>query len=287
MLDLLTYPNQRLPLCHQMLKHMGQYSAKPKHTMATMPENRDKNRNMNTLPDDDHVVYLSAHVRGRNQYINAVYLSSFHHRRGFVLTQLPIPDNTLIDFWRLVEGCHVTKIVSLGSDKEEKTIKNYCRYWPRGMGEVMTTGPYTITSDSGSKLGDCLSSYRLTLTKADELRREVEVFHYRNWAGEVPGDTSSLLQLVDTVKGDSVKDVTSPIIVQCIDGAAKSGLFCALFDVISRVTYDDEIDAYLTAREVQRIRPQAVATNTQYRYLYHVAQAYIRHVGVYANSGVK
>ncbi|KAK7493650.1 hypothetical protein BaRGS_00015162, partial [Batillaria attramentaria] len=279
--------NSRIDSEFQMLKHMGQYSAKPKHTMATMPENRDKNRNMNTLPDDDHVVYLSAHVRGRNQYINAVYLSSFHHRRGFVLTQLPIPDNTLIDFWRLVEGCHVTKIVSLGSDKEEKTIKNYCRYWPRGMGEVMTTGPYTITSDSGSKLGDCLSSYRLTLTKADELRREVEVFHYRNWAGEVPGDTSSLLQLVDTVKGDSVKDVTSPIIVQCIDGAAKSGLFCALFDVISRVTYDDEVDAYLTAREVQRIRPQAVATNTQYRYLYHVAQAYIRHVGVYANSGVK
>nr|KAG5686704.1 hypothetical protein BaRGS_003031 [Batillaria attramentaria] len=118
--------NSRIDSEFQMLKHMGQYSAKPKHTMATMPENRDKNRNMNTLPDDDHVVYLSAHVRGRNQYINAVYLSSFHHRRGFVLTQLPIPDNTLIDFWRLVEGCHVTKIVSLGSDKEEKTIKvNY------------------------------------------------------------------------------------------------------------------------------------------------------------------
>ncbi|KAK7493615.1 hypothetical protein BaRGS_00015127, partial [Batillaria attramentaria] len=283
----------------RMLKYMGQFAAKPKHTMATMPENRDKNRNMDALPDDDYVVYLSAHVRGRNQYINAVYMSSFHHRHGFILTQMPIPSNTLIDFWRLVDGCHVTRIVSLGSDKEEETVENYCRYWPHA-GETSNAGPYSITTNSATKQGPALTSFRLAFTSPNNDRpREVELLHYKNWAGEVPGDTSSLLQLVDTVKAKQTDDVTTPakgvkpnetttpIIVQCIDGAAKSGLFCALCDVISRVTYDDEVDVYLTAREVQRIRPQAVATQTQYRYLYHVAQEYIRHVGVYANSGVK
>nr|KAG5704337.1 hypothetical protein BaRGS_012646 [Batillaria attramentaria] len=108
--------NSRINSEFQMLKYMGQFAAKPKHTMATMPENRDKNRNMDALPDDDYVVYLSAHVRGRNQYINAVYMS------------MPIPSNTLIDFWRLVDGCHVTRIVSLGSDKEEETVETQYRY---------------------------------------------------------------------------------------------------------------------------------------------------------------
>nr|KAG5699346.1 hypothetical protein BaRGS_004283 [Batillaria attramentaria] len=225
--------NARIDKEFQMLKLLGQFSAKPSSSMATMPENLDKNRNTDVLPDDDHLAYLSAYVRGRTQYINAVYLP------------LPIPNNTLIDFWRLVDGCHVTKIVSLGSDHEKETVKN------------------------------------------DESSREVEVLHYKNWADEVPSDTSSLLHLVDTVKAIQTDNASTPIIIQCIDGTAKSGLFAVLCDVISRVTHDDEVDIYLTAREVQRIRPQAVATQTQYRYLYKAAQEYIRHVGVYANSGVR
>nr|KAG5699342.1 hypothetical protein BaRGS_004279 [Batillaria attramentaria] len=279
--------NSRIDKEFQMLKQMGQF-AKPSSSMATMPENLDKNRNMDALPDDEHVVYLSAYVRGRTQYINAVYLPSFYHRHGFVLTQLPIPNNTLIDFWRLVDGCHVTKIVSLGSDHEQETVKNFCQYWPLTSGEVLTTGPYSVTMDASNRLGTFLHSYRLILkSENNDSSREVEVLQYKDWAGQVPSDTSSLLHLVDTVKAKQSDDVTAPIIVQCIDGAAKSGLFAVLCDVISRVTHDDEVDVYLTAREVQRIRPQAVATQTQYRYLYKAAQEYIRHVGVYANSGVR
>nr|KAG5699349.1 hypothetical protein BaRGS_004286 [Batillaria attramentaria] len=121
----------------------------------------------------------------------------------------------------------------------------------------------------------------------DNTFREVEILHYKNWAGEVPSDTSSLLRLVDTVKAKQTDDVTTPIIIQCIDRAAKSGLFAVLCDVISRVTHDGEVDVYLTAREVQRVRPQAVATQTQYRYLYKAVQEYIRRAGVYANSSVR
>ncbi|KAK7486546.1 hypothetical protein BaRGS_00022212 [Batillaria attramentaria] len=279
--------NARIDKEFQMLKQMGQF-AKPNNSMATMPENLDKNRNMDVLPDNDHLAYLTSYVRGRTQYINAVYLPSFYHRHGFVLTQLPIPNNTLIDFWRLVDGCHVTRIVSLGSDHEQETVKDFCQYWPRTSGEVLTAGPYSITMDAFSKLGTCLHSYRLNLKSENgESSREVELLYYTDWAGEVPSDTSSLLHLVDTVKAKQTDDVTTPIIIQCIDGAAKSGLFAVLSDVISRVTHDDEVDVYLTAREVQRIRPQAVATQTQYRYLYKAAQEYIRHVGVYANSGVR
>ncbi|KAK7452243.1 hypothetical protein BaRGS_00039754 [Batillaria attramentaria] len=270
-----------------MLKQMGQFAGKAKHTMATMPENLDKNRNMDALPDDDHVVYLNAYVRGRNQYINGVYMSSFQQQKGFVLTQLPIPDNTLVDFWRLVEGCGVSTVISIGSEEEEKTVT---------AGEVLTTGPYKVTLTTSTALNEHASSYKLAFkTPSEDRSREVELLHYRKWAGEVPSDTSSLLQLVDTVKAKQTDDVTTsakgakpddikpPVVVQCIDGAAKSGLFCALYDVISRVTYDEEVDVYLTAREVQRIRPQAVATQTQYRYLYQALQEYIRHLDVYQN----
>ncbi|KAK7481908.1 hypothetical protein BaRGS_00026816 [Batillaria attramentaria] len=270
-----------------MLQEMGQFAEKPTHTTATMPENLDKNRNMDALPDDNHLAYVTVHLMGRNQYINAVYMSSFRHRRGLLLTQLPLPD-TVVDLWRLVDGCGVRTIVSIGSEDEERTVKGYCRYWPQKATDEFITGPYTIKLTSLNITGDHATSYHLSMvSKTDDRPREVELLHYRNWAGEVPGDTSSLLQLVDTVKAKQTDDVTTPIIIQCIDGSACSGLLCALCDVISRVTYDNEVDVYLTAREVQRIRPQAIKTQTQYRYLYKAAQEYIRHIAVYGNADVK
>jgi hypothetical protein len=44
---------------------------------------------------------------------------SFRQQRGMLLTQLPLAD-TLVDLWRLVEGFHVSTIVSIGSAEEEK-----------------------------------------------------------------------------------------------------------------------------------------------------------------------
>lgn len=44
------------------------------------------------------------------------------------------------------------------------------------------------------------------------------------------------------------------------DGGTKSALFCAIRDVISRITYDREVDVYMTVRKVQNIRPGAVTS---------------------------
>lgn len=44
------------------------------------------------------------------------------------------------------------------------------------------------------------------------------------------------------------------------DGAFRSGLFCALCDVISRVKYDRELDVYTTVRKLHVVRPQSVDT---------------------------
>ncbi|KAK7478581.1 hypothetical protein BaRGS_00030180 [Batillaria attramentaria] len=279
------HPNHRIDREFKMLEEMGKYRPKRSYRMANMKENVDKNRNQDAVPDDDHVVYLNVHVRGRNQYINAVYMSSLRKRQGLVLTQLPIPNKTLVDFWRMVDGCHVNTIVSIGSKNEAETVKDYCCFWPPPAGESITTGPYLITPVLCSVLSDHLVSHTLKLThKTENKVREFQLLNYKDWAGELPDDMSGLIQLVDTVKAED--DATSPIVIQCIDGAARSGLFCAIYDIINRLTYDDEIDVYMTARYVQSIRPQAVSTEAQYRYLYKVAQEYISHLSVYQNTNV-
>ena len=44
------------------------------------------------------------------------------------------------------------------------------------------------------------------------------------------------------------------------DGVSKSGLFCALCDIISQMTYGRVADVYMTVRQVQNVMPQAVAS---------------------------
>ena len=44
------------------------------------------------------------------------------------------------------------------------------------------------------------------------------------------------------------------------DGVARSGVVCALWEVISRLTCDGEVDIYLAVRQVHSVRPEAIAS---------------------------
>ncbi|XP_041347339.1 receptor-type tyrosine-protein phosphatase kappa-like [Gigantopelta aegis] len=81
---------------------------------AHLPENKDKNRNQNIVPASSHRPYFSTHVKGTNDYINAVSLPSCKNKDGFLVTQMPL-ELTVIDFWRMVYEMECTTIVSLTS----------------------------------------------------------------------------------------------------------------------------------------------------------------------------
>ncbi|KAK7503371.1 hypothetical protein BaRGS_00005292 [Batillaria attramentaria] len=277
-------PNQRIDKEFEALRQMRSCFSRPVYHTAVQDENRAKNRNPNALPDDRHLVYLTPHVRGRNQYINAVYMSTFRESRGSIMTQLPLPD-TLMDIWRLVDGCQVNTIVSLGdADIQQDGSSSF--YWPRHVEDTVRTGLYTVTLKSLTKLGSSFTRYNLSLELQDQTdTRSVEVFHYEDWSGEVPSSTTDMLQLLDSL-GDNTRKQRAghPLLVQCIDGAAKSGLFCALHDVISRVTQDQEVDVYLAVRHVHSVRPEAIPSVEQYRYCYELLQQHRNSQNIYANA---
>ena len=56
----------------------------------------------NLLPSDLCRPYLMTTVgRGYDNYINAVFVNGHKTKRGFISTQLPLP-NTVVDFWCLL-----------------------------------------------------------------------------------------------------------------------------------------------------------------------------------------
>ncbi|XP_076448638.1 uncharacterized protein LOC143285265 [Babylonia areolata] len=255
--------------------------AKRKTDTAGLPENSKKNRDPNNPPDDSHLAYLTEYANGRNQYINAVFKSTLTQKLGVLLTQLPLPD-TVVDLWRLVASCHICTIVSLGSKDENKTVQNYAQYWPQKKGKALSTGDYTITLSDTTPLQCGITSYSMTV-KSEGKPWSVKVLHYTGWSGEEPDSISDVIHLVRIVRRAADSNPAAPVLVQCLDGATRSGLFCALYDLISRMMDDEEIDIFSPVRSVHQIRPNAV-TEAQYCYCYKVAQQFKQSLSVYVNT---
>ncbi|XP_025108261.1 receptor-type tyrosine-protein phosphatase kappa-like [Pomacea canaliculata] len=275
--------NYRIDKEFQVLKQMAMFVPKPRHTVAESKENVIKNRNTESLPDDSRLLYLMDRVPGRNQYINAIDMSSFRKRRGLIMTQLPMPD-TVVDMWRLVDGLDINTIVSLGHRDQSKRVKNYCSYWPEAKEDELNTGQHAVNLTSTSALGDHITCFNLSLATQTSTPREVRVLYYDDWADVVPGSISDILQLIDILESWDVEEDASPVVVQCIDGVARSGMFCALYEIIHRAMHDQEIDVYLSVRHVQSVRQQAITTEEQYRYCYQAAQEYKQQNSVYQNT---
>ncbi|KAK7102425.1 hypothetical protein V1264_020644 [Littorina saxatilis] len=278
-------PHPRVDKEFQTLQQMLTLTPAHHHDTASLAENVAKNRNPDILPSDEHLVYLTEHVSGRNQYINAVFMPTFRDHRGSIVTQLPLP-STLVDFWRLVYGNDVSAIVSLSSPNEEQEVKPYCQYWPINEGKTLTFGPYSVYLTSKTeRRGSKVTSYSLNLAKKGvKSVRVVELLQYKGWTGKVGGSTSDILHLIDTLVTLQENTNTDRLVVQCSDGVGKSGLFCALCDIINRMTYDREVDVYMTVRHVQSVTPKALSSVTQYRYCYEVVQNRVREMSVYANA---
>ncbi|XP_070182543.1 receptor-type tyrosine-protein phosphatase mu-like [Littorina saxatilis] len=280
--------NTRIDQEFETLMHMRALTSEPRHDIPLQEENVTKNRNPDALPLDTHIAFLTEHVEGRNQYINAVLMPTFLDPKGSILTQLPLP-STLVDFWRLVYGNDVTTIVSLSSRNEEQEVTPYCQYWSKEEDGPIQTGPYTIYLQSKTSVMQSLTSYMLTVEKkglADV--RPVQLLHYDGWSGEVGCEAGHMLQLLNSLNASAADSAdlqrNQKIVIQCSDGVSKSGLFSALHDVMDCMTYDREIDVYMTARHVHSVAPHAVLSLEQYRYCYEIAQRKYRDMSVYANT---
>ncbi|KAK7476517.1 hypothetical protein BaRGS_00032265 [Batillaria attramentaria] len=206
--------NQKIDAEFEMLTQTKVLMRKHPHTEALKEENIDKNRNHEVLPADRHLVSLTDDIKGRNQYINAVFVKTLFANRGCILTQLPLP-HTLIDIWRLVTGYDVNTIVSLGS--EVLGPEKNCCYWPREQKHPMKFGPFAVTLLSKEQLGEHLTSYSIQLkSKGTSKSREVTLLHYSGWSGELPASTPDVISLVDMMTSQSMDEEKHPVVVQCM-----------------------------------------------------------------------
>ncbi|KAK2176382.1 hypothetical protein NP493_664g00010 [Ridgeia piscesae] len=258
----------------------------PPNCAALMKANITKNRSLDVIPGDKTRPILSTKSPGRSDYINAVFIDSFGKPDGYLLTQMPLPD-TVVDFWRLVFDYKCATIILL----EETCIiyKGDTPYWP-GVDQQQTYGSVTVTllQERDSNVTG-VTERTLSVHVTAKPKRVHKVKQYQLMSGwpktdRLPSSTSTLLSLTELVKQPmSEDDHTGPVILQCMNGASRSGLFCAASHLLWSVAVDQYVDVFHSVQHVRNKRPQAIDSVEQYKFLHQLPADYQKLVRIYEN----
>ncbi|KAL3879734.1 hypothetical protein ACJMK2_032020, partial [Sinanodonta woodiana] len=244
---------------------------------AKKPENKAKNRYDNILPADRHRVFLNS-FPGRNDYINAVVLPSHRRKQGFILTQMPLT-GTVIDFWRMIHDLEVRKIVML--NPESSKGHDIGVYWP-----TTDDAQYGTFSVRLAKQEEGRNYIQRTLAFSVigvQHERFVTQFQFTNWPEnvEAPDNTAAFLEILDVI--GSWQNDEKPIIVHCLNGAERSGLYCVISTVIERLKLEKDVAITQTIKRMRAVRHQIIPNYEQYRFCHECIIEYMKMFETYTN----
>ncbi|XP_041475784.1 receptor-type tyrosine-protein phosphatase T-like [Lytechinus variegatus] len=251
---------------------------------ATNPLNVPKNRYIDKIPMDKHRPFLITEVEDGSNYINASFLPGYTKKDMFIGTQTPLPD-TVVDFWRLIFDYKISTIVMLnGMASEDQSM---AKYWPDASQSEVTYGPFMITFVN-EKHYDGLScrSMELQNTSTKSLVHTVYQLQLTTWPMESEVCTSAISFMELHRRATAWNDTNAedaPILVHCTDGEGTTGTFCALSSVLERLKVEKLIDVFEECKALRAIRPGAVATLAQYKFIHNVIKLSVESRGIYEN----
>ncbi|XP_064604746.1 receptor-type tyrosine-protein phosphatase U-like [Liolophura sinensis] len=249
---------------------------------ALHPENKSKNRSAKILAADSSRPFLSTPVPGGSDYINAVFLPAYKMKRAFILTQTPLP-NTVLDFWRLVFEQNVSSIVMLNVLSKDKPNKSAVKYWPESEAEF---GPFlveTLEIEAGDMCD--VRTLQITYKKEEDKKFTIKQFLCKFWSdGTLSSSVSTgILSVLEEVERWQQQSQNRPILVHCLDGVTKSGLFCVASSVRERLKVDQEVNILQTVKQMRIHRPEIITDLEQFRFLHKLVLAYLESFQTYSN----
>ncbi|KAK2153788.1 hypothetical protein LSH36_286g02007 [Paralvinella palmiformis] len=275
------------------LKHLTEQNPNTRsdNKSGLKEENKDKNRNLELVPDDSKRLFISGIV---GNYINAISSDSFAAHNSRVVTQMPLPQ-TMADFWKLIMGENCRGIIML--NQLDNTDPTCIPYWPKEINGKKTYGQIKVellATDEDTKSGFIVKrDFRVTEIKQREFgpanTMTVRQFQLISWPNDqiLPPQRKHLLDLMDHLQSwqQSSKDSAEKgkVLVHCIDGGSRSGIFCGVSFMLDRMRIEQDVNVYLSARYVSRNRPQFFDNILEYQFLYQMAVEHLTESKEYAN----
>nr|XP_034311976.1 receptor-type tyrosine-protein phosphatase mu isoform X5 [Crassostrea gigas] len=254
------------------------------YSLAKNSTNRKKNRYSNILPVD----FEMPEIRDEENnpiYINAVFLPAYKSKRSFIATQMPLKD-TVVDFWRLLYEQQVSTIVMLNQLGSDKPKENIGKYWPKDLNAVFEFGPFRITK-KGLTEGKDFTIVDLCCHKEgqNEDERKLRLFQCHFWpdSSTVPTSVLAFLKLINDVELHHDRNNSGPLVVHCMNGAEKSGLFCVMQVVLERMKIEQDVAIHHVIQQMRSIRPSIIPNVEQFKFCHDVVLEFLKQFDDYSN----
>ncbi|KAF8368746.1 hypothetical protein PRIPAC_86575 [Pristionchus pacificus] len=266
-----------------------------KKTTTVSEANMRRNRFFDVLTFDHNRVVL--HKRPPEEsYINASYIQSNDNSRSeFIAAQGPIGppemipqgrENTVAHFWEMIWQERVDCLVMLTRCIEHLKLK-CAQYWPNELGTAIDYGPIQVELVAVTEYASAIQR-TFDVTMGEETRN-VTQFHFEDWLdAKGPENTQNLLDLVLKIK-DHQRGKSSPVLVHCSAGIGRTGVFIALWQLISTIDTNplEPIDVMGRVKRLREQRIKMVQSSEQYCSLYDAVVLYLKSKGLNRNRDVQ
>ncbi|XP_067867695.1 receptor-type tyrosine-protein phosphatase U isoform X3 [Heterodontus francisci] len=245
-------------------------------SIALLPRNQEKNRNMDVLPPDRCLPFLVTVDGESNNYINAALMDSYSQAAAFVVTQHPL-QNTTADFWRLVYDYNCSTVIMLNQLNQLNSAWPCLQYWPeKGLQQY---GPIQVEFISYMMNEEIVSRlFRVkNLSRLQEGQLIVQHFQYLQWSPyrDVPESKKSFLNLLKQIEKWQAECGDGRAVVHCLNGGGRSGTLCACITIQEMIKYQKMVDVFHAVKTLRNSKPNMVESLEQYRFCYDIAIDYL------------
>ncbi|XP_052762444.1 receptor-type tyrosine-protein phosphatase mu-like isoform X2 [Mya arenaria] len=265
----------------------GQYSEEESQAIERNKKLKGKNRVNADIPGDENRPRLNkCSKEGGSDYINAVRINGHRTKNRFLVAQTPLPE-TVDDFLTLIYQQSCSCIVSFGTDIGNH--KSVGSYFPADK-QVLKKGAFSVKC----LLQDaqvCYTNRTLMFGYTGQDKETIEIsipqLEFTAWdsSKNTPRSALEFLDFINDVEEASRKSTTGgPILIHCIDGASKSGVFCVVSLLLKKMAVDHEISVVNAVMKVKARRRLVIPTQSQFEFCNECVLAYIQHVQLQRNT---
>ncbi|XP_033937785.1 receptor-type tyrosine-protein phosphatase C isoform X1 [Pseudochaenichthys georgianus] len=230
----------------------------------------DEGRSRDSDPDDDEEEEESSdeEEEDSSMYINASHIDGYWGPQNFIAAQTPLPD-TMADFWLMVYQKKTSAIVMLSESSEESNSI----YWDK---DKKTFGDLEVEVESTDTSPTFITRNMLLRHVKRKETRSVKQFQFLTWSNnELPEKAQELTDMIKDIKqscGGVQSQRNSPVVVHCNNGSSRSGMFCALWNLLDSAETEKLMDVFQVAKTLRKERQGMLSNLEQYQFLYEALE---------------
>lgn len=197
-------------------------------------------------------------------------LSGNNLEEEFILLNTP-SEETLADFWSVIFLKRCTLLVMFDNLTSEEAI-----YWPQDTNVVAEYKHFSVKlveeDDNKSYIKRTMKVSSSVLNMPELLVHQLQ---FKSWLGNNFPSPKEMVEIIQTVQSLQISKSQKQIILHCLYGINKKGLFCVLYMIIEILKRESLISIEQLIRQVKKKKKEIISDYLTYQYCWLVAKIFL------------